>query len=938
MTNYKSTLNLPVTKFPMRGNLAKKEPFILKRWHEDDLYRLICQHKKGKKMFILHDGPPYANGKIHIGHAINKIIKDIIIKSKNMSGFNAPYVPGWDCHGLPIEHKVEQITNKIAEKITEQNFRLLCRKYAIEQVEAQKRDFIRLGILGEWHNPYLTMEFHTEANIIRALGKIIAKGYLYKGSKPIHWCFDCSSALADAEVEYHDINSFSIYVMFMVSNIAYIKDIFNIKDINNPVGIIIWTTTPWTLPANCAIALHPSAEYQLVHTKYYNFIMAKSLINDVMKCFSISSWQILGTVMGSSLEDICFHHPFMDFDIPVIMGEHITLDMGTGAVHIAPNHGLEDHILCKKYNIKNKNFVQSNGNYIQGTYPTLDGINIFKANDLIIKLLQKNNCLLKVEHFYHSYPHCWRHKNPVILRATPQWFINLDKNNLRSRLIEEIKKVKWAPGWGQLQMETMVRNSPDWCVSRQRSWGVPLTLLVNKDTDQLHPNTLNLIEKIAKLVEKKGIQVWWDIDIYDLIGKDANNYVKILDVLDVWFDSGCTSYSVVEKRPEFEDHLPDMYLEGSDQYRGWFMSSLIISTLIRDKAPYKKVITHGFAVDAQGRKMSKSIGNTISPQEIVDKFGADILRIWVASNNYSSEMAVSHEILTRSVDIYRRIRNTARFLLANINDFNPQKDLVEPENMVAIDRWAVGKANLTQLDITKFYDNYDFHSVIQHLMQFCSIDMGAFYLDIIKDRQYTGKRKSFARLSCQTALWHITQALVRWISPIISFTADEIWNYLPGDHSKYVFTEEWYDGLFSLSDNTELNDSYWSELIHIRNEVNKIIEKARSDKYIGNNLEVSLVLYADQDLAAKLYLLGKELKFLLLTSEVQIYDLSKAGEDVQQSKLFKGLKIKINKSKGKKCLRCWHYTYDIGANKNNVNICSRCYDNIFGEGEYRRYV
>ncbi|MCP1206848.1 isoleucine--tRNA ligase [Pantoea sp. B550] len=938
MSDYKSTLNLPETGFPMRGDLAKREPGMLQRWYADNLYGIIREAKKGKKTFILHDGPPYANGSIHIGHSVNKILKDIIVKSKGMAGYDSPYVPGWDCHGLPIEHKVEQMIGKPGEKVTAAEFRAACRKYAAEQVEGQKADFIRLGVLGDWDRPYLTMDFGTEANIIRALGKIIGNGHLHKGAKPVHWCLDCRSALAEAEVEYYDKTSPSIDVMFNAIDADAVRQAFGVAQVNGPISLVIWTTTPWTLPANRAISLHPEFEYQLIQIEGRALILAKELVESVMKRAGVSEWQVLGECQGAALELQKFQHPFLALASLVVLGDHVTLDAGTGAVHTAPGHGPDDYVIGQKYGIETANPVGPDGTYLPGTYPTLDGINVFKANDMIVELLKEKGALLHVEKLLHSYPHCWRHKTPIIFRATPQWFISMDQKGLRAQSLKEIKGVQWIPDWGQARIESMVANRPDWCISRQRTWGVPMALFVHKESEELHPDTLALMEKVAQRVEQDGIQAWWDLDPRELMGDDADHYVKVPDTLDVWFDSGSTSYSVVDARPEFGGHAPDLYLEGSDQHRGWFMSSLMISTAMKGKAPYRQVLTHGFTVDGQGRKMSKSIGNTVAPQDVMNKLGADILRLWVASTDYSGEMAVSDEILKRSADAYRRIRNTARFLLANLSGFNPATDLVKPEEMVVVDRWAVGRAQAAQADIVASYENYDFHEVIQRLMQFCSIEMGSFYLDIIKDRQYTAKGDGLARRSCQTALWHIVEALVRWMAPIMSFTADEIWGYLPGERAQYVFTEEWYQGLFGLAEDEALNDAYWAELLKVRGEVNKVIEQARADKRIGGALEATVTLYADPELAAKLQALGNELRFVLLTSGAQVADYALANDEAQQSELLKGLKIALHKAEGEKCQRCWHYTTDVGQNPEHAEVCGRCYTNVAGDGEQREFA
>ncbi|MGL9733416.1 MAG: isoleucine--tRNA ligase [Symbiopectobacterium sp.] len=937
MIDYKTTLNLPETGFPMRGDLAKREPDMLKRWYEHDLYRIIRQAKKGKKTFILHDGPPYANGKIHIGHSVNKILKDIIVKSKGLTGYDSPYVPGWDCHGLPIELKVEQLIGKPGEKVSAAEFRQACRKYAAEQVEGQKKDFIRLGVLGDWDRPYLTMDFNTEANIIRVLGKIIDNGHLHKGAKPVHWCADCGSALAEAEVEYYDKTSPSIDVAFTAVDAATVAAKFGVTAVARSIALVIWTTTPWTLPANRAISLNADFVYQLVQIEGKALILAAELVDSVMARLGVTNWTVLGDCRGSYLELLRFKHPFLNFDVPVILGDHVMLDVGTGAVHTAGGHGPDDYVISQKYQLEIANPVGLNGCYLPGTHQNLDGKLVFKGNDLIVDMLRENGALLHVEKLQHSYPCCWRHKSPIIFRATSQWFVSMDQKGLRQQSLSEIKFVQWIPDWGQVRIESMVANRPDWCISRQRTWGVPMSLFVHKETEDLHPRTPELIEAVAKRVEQDGIQAWWDLDPADLLGDDAANYVKVLDTLDVWFDSGSTYAQVVDVRPEFAGHAADMYLEGYDQHRGWFMSSLMISTAIKGKAPYRQVLTHGFIVDGQGRKMSKSIGNTIAPQDVMDKLGADILRLWIGSIDYSGEITVSDEILKRSADAYRRIRNTARFLLANLNGFDLALHSVKPEEMVVLDRWAVGCAQTVQQEIVEAYEGYNFHRVVQRLMQFCSIEMGSFYLDIIKDRQYTAKHDSVARRSCQTALFHIAEALVRWMAPIMSFTADEVWGYLPGKRAQYVFTEEWYDGLFGLAGEETLNDAFWADILKVRAEVNKVIEKARNDKRIAGSLEAAITLYADVHLSQKLGRLQQELHFALLTSMARVERYEDAPADAQASELS-GLKIALSKAGGHKCPRCWHYESDIGVDSAYTEVCGRCAKNVGGNGEERKFV
>lgn len=935
MTDYKNTLNLPETEFPMRGDLAKREPVMLQNWYDRALYQQIRQAKKGKKTFILHDGPPYANGNIHIGHAVNKILKDIIIKSKTLDDFDSPYIPGWDCHGLPIELKVEEKVGKPGDKISASAFRQACRDYASQQIDNQRESFIRLGVLGDWKNPYLTMAFPTEANIIRALAKVIENGHLQKGVKPVHWCVDCRSSLAEAEVEYYDKTSFAIDVVFDAVDVAKVAEKFALTSVQKPIGIIIWTTTPWTLPASRGIALNPEFTYQLIETPDHNYIVAKELAESVMVRGGKTEWKVIGECQGSDLELMRFKHPFMQFDEPVVLGDHVTLEAGTGAVHTAPGHGQDDFIVGKKYGLEVANPVGDNGCYLPNTGEGLDGLFVLKANDVIIDKLKAANTLFHVEKLQHSYPCCWRHKSPIIFRATPQWFISMDVANLRQDALAEIKKVQWIPGWGEARIESMVANRPDWCISRQRTWGSPMAMFLHNETKELHPRTIELMEDVAKLIEKSGIQAWWDLDPKTLLGEDANHYSKCQDTLDVWFDSGSTSYTVTRVRPENHGHDADIYLEGSDQHRGWFMSSLMLSTAMSKKAPYRQVLTHGFTVDAQGRKMSKSIGNTVEPQDVINKLGADILRLWVASTDYSGEITVSDEVFKRSADAYRRIRNTARFLLANLNGFDPIKDCVSAEQMIVLDRWAVGITKVAQEEILEAYSKYDFHRVVQRIMQFCSIEMGSFYLDIIKDRQYTAKTDSIARRSCQTALYHIIEALVRWMAPVLSFTANEIWHYIPGKRSEFVFTETWYEALFGLADNEPMNDTYWQELLKVRDEVNKVLEEARNQKIIGGSLEASVTLYADEALTDKLNALGDELRFVLLTSSADVKPFVKADNVAKQSEHFSGLKIGFAKADGEKCPRCWHYSTQIDT---KTGLCPRCVLNVDGCGEERKFA
>ncbi|EKO3645298.1 isoleucine--tRNA ligase [Vibrio metschnikovii] len=948
MSEYKDTLNLPETGFPMRGDLAKREPEMLARWYKEDLYGAIRQAKQGKKSFVLHDGPPYANGDIHIGHALNKILKDIIIKSKTLSGFDAPYIPGWDCHGLPIELMVEKKVGKPGQKVTAAEFREKCRDYAAGQVEGQKESFKRLGILGEWDKPYRTMDFATEANIIRALGKIADNGHLLKGFKPVHWCTDCGSALAEAEVEYKNKVSPSIDVRFRATDEASLLAKFGLSEGHQghgPVSIVIWTTTPWTLPANRAVCLRNDLEYVLIQVEGEQperIIVASDLAKQVIDRAGIEHFHNLGFATGAELELTQFNHPFYDFTVPAILGDHVTTESGTGVVHTAPGHGQEDFAVGQKYGLEVANPVGSNGVYLSDT-ELFAGQHVFKANDAVVEVLKEKGALLHHHAYEHSYPHCWRHKTPIIFRATPQWFISMDQAGLREQALSEIKGVKWMPDWGQSRIEGMIEGRPEWCISRQRTWGVPIALFVHKETAELHPNSPALIEKVAQLVEQKGIQAWWDVDTAELLGADAEQYEKVLDTLDVWFDSGVTHYAVVDTRPEFNGAQADMYLEGSDQHRGWFQSSLISSVAMKGKAPYKEVLTHGFVVDGQGRKMSKSIGNVVAPKDVTNKLGADILRLWVASTDYTGEVAVSDEILKRSADAYRRIRNTARFFLANLNGFNPATDMIPVEEMVALDRWAVGRALAAQQEIIKAYDEYNTHAVVQRLMHFCSIEMGSFYLDVIKDRQYTAKRGSHAQRSCQTALYYIVEALVRWMAPIMSFTADEIWHAMPAKQAdgqargQFVFTSEWYQDLVGLDESETFNNAFWNDIQHVRGAVNKLLENARNEKVIGGSLQAQVTLFVDDALAAKLKRLHNELRFVLLTSKAEVKSLSEKSELAQATEI-NGLWVEVSKVDAEKCERCWHHTDDVGTIAGHETICGRCVSNIDGDGEQRQFA
>ncbi|MGQ8365100.1 isoleucine--tRNA ligase [Glaciecola sp. 1036] len=937
MSDYKSTLNLPETAFPMRGNLAQREPEMLKSWQKKDLYEVIRQSRKGKKPFILHDGPPYANGSIHIGHAVNKILKDIIVKSKTLSGFDSPYVPGWDCHGLPIELMVEKKVGKPGVKVSVAEFRQKCRAYAEQQIDGQRNDFIRLGVLGNWQNPYKTMDFKSEADIVRALAKIVTSGHLEKGFKPVHWCTDCGSALAEAEVEYKDKESPAIDVAFAFADVAGAAKAFDNHPEVADAAVVIWTTTPWTIPANRAVSIHPELSYSLVEMTLSagkrTFVLATDLVDSCAKRYAASDVNIVAETLGKNLELVKLQHPLLDIQVPLILGAHVTTESGTGCVHTAPAHGVDDFNVGKEYNIEVYNPVGSNGVYLDNT-PLFAGQHVFKANANIVSKLDEVGALVLNEKYLHSYPHCWRHKTPIIFRATPQWFVSMDKKGLRQASLDEIGKTQWIPEWGENRIRSMVEQRPDWCISRQRTWGVPIALLIHKETGEIHPDSSEIMEKVAQAIEKEGIQAWFDMSVESLLGSDAQDYEKVPDTLDVWFDSGVTHFFVVDQRADIPASA-DLYLEGSDQHRGWFMSSLMSSVAMHGRAPYKQVLTHGFTVDAEGRKMSKSLGNVIAPQEVTNKLGADILRLWTASTDYRGEMTVSDEILKRAADAYRRIRNTCRFLLANLNGFDPAKDLVPVEELVALDAWIIERTKLVQEEILQAYEAYDMLGVSQKLTQFCSIELGSFYLDIIKDRQYTAKGDSLARRSCQTALYHIVEALVRWMAPVMSFTAQEVWEVMPGQRDEFVFTSQWYDGFPQVS--PALPNAYWQRILQVKTLVNSALEQARNQKVIGGSLAARVHLFVNDELMSELAKLEDELRFVLITSEVQISPLSAKPEDLAEDPELKAA-VLVEKAEGTKCARCWHFTTDVGNEPEHPELCHRCVVNVDGDGETRLYA
>jgi isoleucyl-tRNA synthetase len=923
----------------MKANLAAREPEFLAAWEHMNLYACLRAARKGRKQFILHDGPPYANGEIHIGHAVNKVLKDIIVKSKSLDGYDAPYVPGWDCHGLPIELNVEKKVGKAGQKVDARAFRQACRDYAAKQVEQQRTDFKRLGVLGDWERPYLTMDPAFEAGIVRALGRIIAAGHVHKGYKPVHWCSDCGSALAEAEVEYEDRTSPAIDVRFEVlDEEALLQRCRHVPghDGHGPLSVPIWTTTPWTLPANQAVAVNPDFDYALVQCRTARgserLLLAEQLLKNAMSRYEIEDYRVIAYCKGADLEGIKLKHPFYEREVPMILGDHVTAEAGTGAVHTAPGHGQEDYVAGLRYGLPVDNPVDARGCFLPDT-PLFAGLHVFAANDRIIEELEARGALLHAEAIRHSYPHCWRHKTPIIFRATPQWFILMDQHGLRRQALEAIGGVQWIPQWGQARIEGMIEKRPDWCISRQRTWGVPIALFVHRQSGEMHPRTVELIEQAAQRIERGGIDAWFELKAEELLGAEARDYDKVTNILDVWFDSGVTHFCVLGGEMPFP---ADLYLEGSDQHRGWFQSSLLTSVAMHGRAPYKAVLTHGFTVDAQGRKMSKSLGNVVAPQKVVNSLGADILRLWVAATDYRGEMNVSDEILKRTADAYRRIRNTARFLLANLHGFDPATHKLAWNDLLSLDQWIVARAAQLQGEIRAAYESYEFHLIYQKVHNFCAVDLGAFYLDVIKDRQYTTRADSRARRSAQTALYHLIEALVRWIAPILSFTAEDVWKHIPGARGESVLLEEWY-GLPETA--TVAGAVNWEQVIEVRTAVSKELEKLRVQGAIGSSLDAEVDLYCSDDLRGMLAGLGDELRFVLITSYARVHAADERPADAVPATTAGGtLWIKAQASAHAKCVRCWHHRADVGSDAAHPELCGRCVENVTGPGETRRYA
>ncbi len=940
MADYKNTINLPNTGFPMKADLAQREPKMLAEWEANQLYASLRAKAHGRPRFVLHDGPPYANGAIHIGHCVNKILKDFIVKSRTLDGYDAPYIPGWDCHGLPIELAVEKKHGRPGQKLDAKAFRAACRAFASEQIDLQRTDFKRLGVHGDWERPYLTMDSHYEAQQVRALGAIIRNGHFYKGAKPVHWCLDCRSALAEAEVEYEDKTSPAVDVAFRVVDVRELEQRIGVAANtlgNAPVSLVIWTTTPWTLPANEAVAVGASIEYTLVRVERSGaaeyLILANDLRSACLARYGLDTGHVVVQFAGSTLEHVRLEHPFLPKQVPVIVGEHVTLDAGTGAVHTAPAHGQEDFVVGQRYSLPVKNPVGGDGRFLEGT-PLVAGVKIDDANKILIETMAANGRLLKNEPYRHSYPHCWRHKTPVIFRATPQWFISMDQKGLRADALRDIRKTQWTPAWGEQRILGMIENRPDWCLSRQRTWGVPIPLFVHKVSGELHPRTLELIEQVAARIERGGIDAWFDLAPSELLGVEAEQYDKVTDVMDVWADSGLSHECVGKARPEVAAPV-DLYLEGSDQHRGWFHSSLLMSEALYRRAPYKGVLTHGFTVDEKGRKMSKSLGNVIAPQKVLGSLGADVLRLWVAATDYANEMSVSDEILKRMSDSYRRMRNTVRFLLGNLAGFEPATDLVAPQELIALDAWAIERARKLQEEVVAAYRSYQFHVIYQKIHNFCVVDMGGFYLDIIKDRCYTTQAKSLPRRSAQTAMYHIAEAMVRWLAPILSFTADEIWRHLPGQRGSSVFLETWYDLPAVPSSRID-----WDAYIALKSDVARELERLRTDGAIGAPLEAGVRVFATAEQAARLTTLGDELRFLLITSaaSVEVVAAAPAGATPAASVAKTGVWIDVQPLHHTKCVRCWHLREDVGSHAAHPELCGRCVENVSGTGEVRRFA
>ena len=920
--NYRDTLNLPQTELSMKAGLPKKEPEILDFWNDIGLYEKIRQQNLNNKKFILHDGPPYANGAIHLGHSVNKILKDITIKSKTLQGLDAPYVPGWDCHGLPIELNVEKKHGKRSELVQNKKmFQEACKEYALTQIESQKKDFIRLGVLGEWDNPYKSLDSSFEANAVRALGRIYEAGHIEKGEKPVHWCQDCGSALAEAEVEYQDKTSKSIDVAFKANeqSLKKLNEVFA-TNIVDGISFVIWTTTPWTIPSNVAVCINPELDYALIKLDGEYLVIAEAMIELCMERWGTTS-ELVSKTLGKNLVDISLIHPFIERNSELLHGDHVTTEAGTGCVHTAPAHGLDDYFICKKHGIETFKALNSKG-FFKEEFEFIAGLPASKADPLVIEKLNEVKALVNCEDFHHSYPHCWRHKSPLIFTSTAQWFISMNKSGLLNEALQSISGVSWEPSWGEQRIEGMLTDRPDWCISRQRNWGVPITLVVHKESGAIHPNQSELFKQFANLIEENGISSWESLDLNEFID-DGDSYIKITDSLDVWFDSGVTHFAVSEQRFE-EGIVADLYLEGSDQHRGWFQSSLLTSIAMNGRAPYKAVLTHGFVVDENGRKQSKSLGNVVSPQKVWDSLGADILRLWVASADFRSEMVASDEILKRVSDQYRRIRNTFRFILGNLNDFDESKKIVF-EDQIELDKWIVLETSKLQEDVLKLYESYSYHNVVQKIHNFCVNELGGIYLDIVKDRLYTCKDSSHARQSCQTSLNYVLNTMVRLTAPILSFTSEEIWqthSSLKGQNES-IFLSKYFES--KQEGECVISSSDWARIFEIKDIVNQSIERLRNENKLKGSLDSNVIISANEEDKSVLDKLGSELHFVFISSQASVID----GDT---------LSIQIDQMSDEKCTRCWHRDSTVGESKVHPEICSRCEENIDQSGESRSFV
>ena len=920
--NYRDTLNLPETELSMKAGLPKKEPEIINLWNDIDIYKRIRELRKDEESFILHDGPPYANGSIHLGHSVNKILKDITIKSKTLLGKNAPYIPGWDCHGLPIELNVEKKHGKRSELVQDKGkFQEACKEYALTQIENQKKDFIRLGVFGEWDYPYKSLDSSFEADAVRALGKIFNGGHLQKGEKPVHWCQDCRSSLAEAEVEYQDKVSKSIDVAFKIDDesLKEVKNIFGFQG-GESISFIIWTTTPWTIPSNVAICINPELNYSLIQIKNSYYVIADLLFDSCVERWSVDALKV-STTKGSNLKNIKFYHPFLDRKSTLLHADHVTTEAGTGCVHTAPAHGMDDFLICKKNHIETFKALDNNGLF-KAEIDFIAGLPPLKADHLVIEKLDEKKALINCNDYQHSYPHCWRHKSPLVFTSTAQWFISMNQENLLNQALDSITNVKWEPSWGLQRIESMLTDRPDWCISRQRNWGIPLTLVIHKETGEIHPNQNELFKKFADAIEKNGISEWDTLDLGDYID-DASKYIKTLDTLDVWFDSGVTHSTVSEKRFS-KDVVADLYLEGSDQHRGWFQSSLLTSIAMNGRAPYKAVLTHGFVVDENGRKQSKSLGNVVSPQKVWDSLGADILRLWVASTDFRSEMVASDEILKRVSDQYRRIRNTFRFILGNLNDFD-NTEKTKFDEQIELDKWIILEAQKLESDVIKYYETYTYHNVVQRIHNFCVNELGGIYLDIVKDRLYTCKNDSLARKSCQTSLDYVLNVMVRLIAPILSFTSEELWQTHKGlkNQEDSVFLSAYLQETTNQS--KIISDTDWKRIFEIKDLVNQSIEGLRNENKLKGSLDANVTISVNKEDKAILDKLGDELHFVFISSKASI----KAGDTLQ---------ILIDQINEEKCTRCWHKDSSVGESKSHPEICSRCEENIDSDGEVRYFV